>query len=910
MDGVLYPFWRQDGGMLAGARFDKALHGDSDVPAFAIIGDLRESGEGYAENSKDDSLGEDILPVLSVNNEDSAANELRTELELGDNSFSIADLLSTGMASNMGDNFVAGARAEIMKARGDAAALLGLDTAPLGLRRLLDTTWAKAQTQVDNIFGSGKVDLKGRPGDDDLLGELDDILDALSSGPQFAAATEEDGKGVFEDAKLSESDALKAFDAAESEATAVFGMTGATRYGAVSAMERSVATKDPDYATGGNLGNGDADEMGLVGAFSYSTIDDVQRVWDIQTSGSAYYQGGTRAVSGDGKLYAGDIDLEVRFSSNRVSGLVSNLRSTAGDAWTFQYGEVESIILSPATLTGNQAHWSQADAAESKNYTARVTFSPRAGSPLPTPVRGTFQGQLLGRGDDSGNQAQGTWSVGEQTAAGSAAYLAGGFGAMRTDDGSPVRPGTDDGAVHETVVTSSDGVDDKDLRNTFKLDGGNLVVTMNRAGRYLDETADTKIPGPVGAAGKATTRTVLGAGKPPGDAVSLTANDDLWILDGDTVTKKLQNVTHELSQSLANIVANPQTDRNVNGPDKQVALAVKAIEAARSDLAVLQGLDTRITAQEVASWEKVQGALLRIFHHVPPKLAKAYAEDDALGLIDQALDAFSSENSLGSALDRDGRGIFNDVTKADGTSEPGAGLIWGRQEVQMKTHGGATDYTRWGVWRVRTDSYAARDAWTNFNYDDTHGNEPGSFAYSQLLPTKWSDHNDPGFPSGGSAMFVGGTTAIQGTNYFDGMLTVTAEWYGTWDGTDIDPLGTLSMRITDLANSNGDPFKDGLYAIVISAVSIHTNMANEVIFNSAGVDGDSVTGQMKINSSGTFQQLTGTQGLMSKDITTSSVMGKFVGQDIEGPLGVIGTYELGKDNFGAALRGSFGADRP
>ena len=248
---------------------------------------------------------------------------------------------------------------------------------------------------------------------------------------------------------------------------------------------------------------------------------------------------------------------------------------------------------------------------------------------------------------------------------------------------------------------------------------------------------------------------MLGAGKPPGEPVIRTVADDLWIVDGDTATKDLQNVTHELSQSLTNLVPHPQTDRNVSGPDKQVALAVKAIEAARCDLAVPQGLDTRIPAQEAASWQKVQGALLRIFHHVPPKLAKAYAEDDALGLIDQALDAFSSSNNLASALDRDGKGIFDDVTKADGISEPGAALIWGRQEVQVKTHGGATDYTRWGVWRVRTDRYAALNAWTQPALGDKNGNEPGSFAYSQLLPTKWADQNDPGFPNGGSAMFVG-----------------------------------------------------------------------------------------------------------------------------------------------------------
>ena len=124
------------------------------------------------------------------------------------------------------------------------------------------------------------------------------------------------------------------------------------------------------------------------------------------------------------------------------------------------------------------------------------------------------------------------------------------------------------------------------------------------------------------------------------------------------------------------------------------------------------------------------------------------------------------------------------------------------------------------------------------------------------------------------------------------------------------------MRITDLADADGDPLLDAdgkeFYAIVISKVNIHTNVANEVIFNSAGVEEDKDTGQMKINLSGTFTALTGTQGLTETPFDkTNSVMGKFVGQDIEGPLGVIGTYDFDAANFtGVALRGSFGADRP
>lgn len=43
---------------------------------------------------------------------------------------------------------------------------------------------------------------------------------------------------------------------------------------------------------------------------------------------------------------------------------------------------------------------------------------------------------------------------------------------------------------------------------------------------------------------------------------------------------------------------------------------------------------------------------------------------------------------------------------------------------------------------------------------------------------------------------------------------------------------------------------------------------------------------------------------------TNSIMGKFVGQDVEGPLGVIGTFHFAAASFEkGALRGSFGAER-
>ena len=216
-DGAMYHVWMDDG-MLMGAQFDAAIHGDTDVPARALVGDLRAS-------TATDANGTDMLPTLSSDNADTVANEAATMLEIAGYSFSIASLMGSGAASDSGDNIVAAAATEIGKARSDVNALLNLDDEPTGLRGLLDAAWTRVQGQVNLIFGTGDgaVDLGTTPRDDDILNEMDDILDALSSGDAFAEATMEDGKGVFEDAKLSEADALKAFDANKRKRTSSSG---------------------------------------------------------------------------------------------------------------------------------------------------------------------------------------------------------------------------------------------------------------------------------------------------------------------------------------------------------------------------------------------------------------------------------------------------------------------------------------------------------------------------------------------------------------------------------------------------------------------------------------------------------------------------------------------------------------
>ena len=914
--GASFHVWHIDGDLL-GARFDKAAS-TADEADYSRIGDL------------------DSEPTLSDDNEDTVANELRTSLTVGGTTFTIADLLGSGSASASGDNFVAAARSAVEKIRGDVAALLGLDTAPTGLTTILGARWGAVQTEVDKVFGSGEVKLGGPPNPDDLLGEIDDIIAALSSGDQFVAATASDGGGVFEDAGLSESEALDAFEANATEASIVFGHSGETRYGAMSLKGREEATDSLTYNR--TPANADDEELGLVGAFSYGTTNDVVRVWHIQTSGSAYYEGGTTAVSGNGDLYTGDIELEVRFATKRVSGLVTNLQTAEGDPWQYQFGDVEAIILPTATDDlNNNAHWDVSGQAE-------VTFERRAGSPSPQRVDSTFAGQLLGTGDASGDWAHGVWTVGANTASGSSRYLAGSFGASRVADMAPVRPGTDDGSGVETLATSNDWLAaGTSAPNSFTVADGKLTVTMNLFERVARDAATASLR-----LGSTTVTNVLEADPiARGRGVIVNAQYALLGLDTEPAVSGLQLPTQELSVSLATLIANAGTEVNTNGPKSQVEIAVEKIETARADLAVLQALDTRITASEQAAWKKVQTALLGVFHHVPAKLAGSYEEDRALGLIDSVLEAFSSSSSLKVAIDPDGSGVFNTAT--DGTGGDSAGgpssysVIWGRQAVQMKAMADATDYTRFGAWRVQQDAFADGEVWRQPNItgdEGLAGNRPGLFAYSPLPTTQWSSSGDPSFPLGGSATFTGKTVAIQRTTFFEGTVEVLAEWTAdAWDGATGD-IGDFTMTIRGLMNANGDPLRSHRHlnesapgagpmnpnlpeGTPLESVTFRNITINVDADGNVGFDSSSTNPILAFGPLGTETAYVTRTRPIIWSIRPSSIRGQFAGQDVDGPLAVLGTYwithrgehpanhTVGREVIqGGPVEGAFGADRP
>ncbi len=895
VDGAMYHVWMADG-MLMGARFDAAIDTDTDY-----------------------KIGTIGLPTLSANDPDKAGTELRSYLvvtgddDAGMGMFSIGDLLGSGMASDEGSNFVYEAVKAIKKVETDVAALLALDTKPATLDTILESQWTKLEMALDTIFGTDSdhdtpasrtsAVRQTAPREEDILDDIADILDALSSEDAFVAATAEDGGGVFESQALGAGGARNAFNRLMWTADATMGMTGSTRYG--TAARKTSANAKKDSATS------------EYGAFSYSTMQQTVRTADIVSpTGIASYAGGTHAVNTKGKVYTGMMELQVRFKAESVSGVVSGLQDSDGLAWQHNFADVDRIVLDDGTLRRN-AKWS-AGAADRTGQNATIFYASNSGLLRPvTGVRNTFDGILLGQGADAGSEANGTWSIGTS---GGSGYLAGGFGVEHVADTARPVPSEDDGSGATAMLFSMAADTNAAVNMTSQSIGDGTLTVKQRSYGFRDPGDGTVAYGALS------------------DDYGASPTDDT-----DDTGYTLLTAKFDLTEL---IELGGGTHKVVNGAT-WLSAVTSTLMTERDLLSTLQGLDSADTqSAEVASWQRVQFALQhQMLGQLPVKMDSAYgdleSEADAIDLINRALDALSSNAKLAAALDPDSTGIFDHYdTNADGDPAVRADAdimnfvnaakekVNNRTFAQMrgeKMHQvfatlGSTSYTRFGVWRRQSTQNAVRSAGGAIK---THGG-PGTFAYSPLDPTNAGTPTNTGFPEGGSATYTGETVALQNTTWLTGTVRVDVSWNADADsgtqGTFDASVGTMSLTISGLASAAGDPLTYGgkpksndlannptatgnagteIADIVIGGLNIVVgaagdNMGHLVVGTADTTDPADVTyseiepgsARLRFAALGTVDQAD------SPPTTGSGVKALFVGQGVDGPLGAIGTYTI------------------
>ena len=252
----------------------------------------------------------------------------------------------------------------------------------------------------------------------EVVEDIQDVLAALQTSAAFQYAVED---GIFSGSRrVDPVDSDETFFAVRSSTRLGFGWTAATRYGAYSKLERS--------SISGTLAFSPSTEG--IGSFAYSPLE-TTRTRELPSSGEAYYFGETIAASRESsqKIYTGDIELRVLFSSKRVTGLVTDLRDEAGRKWQYTLGDVDAIHLPDASLNSSVGSFEPASRG-----TARVSFSPLSASVTSRTLTAEFEGRFVGRGEQAGEAAIGTWSL----RSGSHVTLAGGFGADL--ESGPTRP--------------------------------------------------------------------------------------------------------------------------------------------------------------------------------------------------------------------------------------------------------------------------------------------------------------------------------------------------------------------------------------------------------------------------------------------------------------------------------------
>ena len=410
--GAMYRVAKDADGMLAATRFDQP-----------IVGSVLHTN----------AVGSHGAPSLSGDDPDTDANEAGTMLDVVGSSLSMADLLDGGRAQATGPNLVEEARDAMAKIRDRVAALVELrqddGITSDAFDAQVELQWNAADALVATLFGTSTMSDDDPPARIELLERTDSqnrvveafdrVVEALSSEEDFAAATLKNGPSrLLGFSERTATQARQAFNRVKWTASSTLGVLGSTRFGAA-------VYNETDHAA---AGPGDADR---VQGFAWSTMASTMRASDVQTAGSGYYSGTTHAADQKGNRYQGTIGLEVRFAAREVNGLVTRFADAdSGEPFTFRTsGPVANITLPTASLERRGSWRVRTGTGE-----GRLSFVPGVGSRRDVTFEGgRFSGRLLGRGDEAGNEAIGTWRVElpDDT------ILAGGFGVERVVRAAP-----------------------------------------------------------------------------------------------------------------------------------------------------------------------------------------------------------------------------------------------------------------------------------------------------------------------------------------------------------------------------------------------------------------------------------------------------------------------------------------
>lgn len=783
---------------------------------------------------------------------------------------------------------------------------------------------------------------------------LNRLLDALSSADAFVDATKDGNNGVFENA-LGESAARDAFSANKSEYTVYFGTTASTRYGAIALKERVSAKFTP---TGGEVGveaaavhglrfqfdgsptdNNDV-EVGKIGAFSYANVNDTLRSRNLPQTGGAIYMGGTIAVTPAGTLYNGDMRIDVNFRQQSVFGRVSELRDKDNNLWKYLDSEVTTIYLprqnyNNLTQFGGMADTDNANGNPEDDLrkgtgefkTATIVYAESQGfstTPTEQPTNARFAGRFIGT---DGAEITGTWSLGQPvgddtTKSNDLDVIYGSYGVTRQDGEGPTGPadGTAGGAVKtEVILPGTDAIaSPATLGATFEGDkdaAGILRLGKRSTGGGNDVDNDFDLKKIFASPGADPKKTVNNSPKHVQVVVDhIKAQRAIYVIYAEQVGGDSADTT-----DLAN-VGRQNAWKSINDFVKDHIFDTAAV--------TLSGDGTPGAVTDV---ENLSSPLGSYFY---PMTRNGRPDDDAaLDRIDALLAAFDNVFAFEDAAKDDGGGVFDNqpaidkgVAEADRpfplnddpaqVNEPYAD-IFNRLSSQTQLFSLSTDYTRFGVW-YRLETLSAVHDWENHDSPtggdpvaDTGSTSPGSYAYSWLDQSTYrTDRPVATYPSNGLATYEGKTLANTGnTQTWVGDALIRVNW-SPLDTTGATPVATSTIvpifsNFRRWDDNSLDRLVHGADGKIVDEIVFRTSAGADLVLTH---DGE----KLGISVADANVIVSYTDGTSAAAITGSTFMGKFVGSSGDGPLGVLGTWEVpgfrGATSTANDLVGSFGAD--
>ena len=370
-------------------------------------------------------------PTLT-SSEDGIANAV---LQVGGAEYLLSSL-SSGQSLTTGETFADRAMKTIAARRAQIKLYeIVYEDRPDDLRDTLQTIWNESRAAVEGLFGStGAAEVfgfelpqtsRGEVDVDEVKGALDGVVSALATFESFRTAL---GEGGVLEGALDVESAQPAFAAVTDWSALQFGATPNTRFGAYLRYQRleGASWEDDLLLLPAEQG---------YGAFAYSLLSP-SVLSSLPVSGAANFSGRTVAVTPTGGfgVYSGTINLQVRFASRSINGVIRGLIDNAGELMTYAQLPVSEISL-PAVSLESDASFSVGGG------TGAMVFESLAVPPPTRSVSMSVNGQILGRGAEAAEAIIGTWSV--NPSVGGLPDISGAFGAERRTTSAPTRPATD-----------------------------------------------------------------------------------------------------------------------------------------------------------------------------------------------------------------------------------------------------------------------------------------------------------------------------------------------------------------------------------------------------------------------------------------------------------------------------------